>query len=95
MALATLGCKRQLLGTRQHVEEDDGDCCNTGLQEATASNSASLERMTGTGNTGLQQATCWQLSNTWEEILDTSATPGYKKQLLATQQHIVGDDGDW
>ena len=49
--LATLGYYRQLLATRQHIECGAGEAGNTGLQQATAGNSATHWRWC---NTGLQ-----------------------------------------
>ena len=42
---------------------------------------------------------CWQFSNIYESMLETLATLGYSRQLLATQQHLyermhAGDSGN-
>ena len=114
MTLATLGYYRQLLATLQHIDCGAGDTGNTGLQQATAGNSAThrmwcwrprqhwarLQPATA-GNSATHRmwcwrprqhwvttGNCWQLSNTQDVVLETQATMGYNRQLLATQQHI-------
>ena len=92
--LATLGYSRQLLAIQQHLREDAGDSGNTGLQQATAGNSATSKR----GCWRLRQhwataGNCWQPSNIYESMLETLATLGYSRQLLATQQHLREDAG--
>ena len=69
---ATLGYNGQLLATQQQLGGDGGDSGNTGLQRATAGNSATIGRgwwrlwqhWATTGN-------CWQLSNNWEGMVET------------------------
>ena len=73
--LATLGYNWQLMATQQRLWEDAGYSGNTGLQQATAGNSATprircwrlWQHWATTGN-------WWQLSNAYERMLDLRLT---------------------
>ena len=93
--METLSYNGQLLATQQQLGGDGGDSGNTGLQRATAGNSAT----TGRGWWRLWQhwattGNCWQLSNNWEGMVETLATTGNCWQLSNNWELMVTGSGN-
>ena len=73
--LATLGYNGQLLATQQQLGGDGGDSGNTGLQRATAGNSATNRSDSGdSGNPELQRATAGNSATTGGDGGDSGNT---------------------